>query len=241
MNLIFDGIILVVCILSIVLGAKKGFIKSIMGMLSLVAALFVAYAFSPAVADIIERQPFVHEISESISDTLKSLSENESGSYDLDRLFGDMPDAFQQIIDRYDADANELAQTVPPVANSQESDVEALSRLISRPVVRAISNVLAFLGLFVGSLIVLKLLTWLLDLIFQLPVLKSANTVLGLIFGVISAVLLAWTISTLSLVLIRAMSSVSPDLFSETMVDNTFILKFFRDNNFAGIVQEFLS
>ena len=236
MNLIFDGVVLAVAVTAIVLGAKRGFIKSVMGVCTLIAALFVAYAFTPMLSDYIEAQPFIRSVSSSITDTIKSLSANESGTYDLEKLFADMPDAFTQIVDRYKADPEELKQSVPPTAESEVHAVDALSDLIAQPVVRVIADVLAFLALFVAAVIVLKLFTWLLDLIFQLPVLKSANTMLGFLFGVIAACVWAWVLSSLAVPLIRAMSSISPDLFRESVVDNTVIVKFFSTLNITELL-----
>ena len=48
MSLVFDIIILAVCVMSIALGAKRGFIKSVMGVCTLIAALCLAGASSPS-------------------------------------------------------------------------------------------------------------------------------------------------------------------------------------------------
>ena len=227
MNLILDGVILLICVTCVILGTKRGFIKSLMGSCTLIAALFVAYAFSPALTAYIEQQPFIRNISSSITDTIKSLSENEQGSYDLLRLFDEMPDAFQQIIDRYNADEEQLTDALPSEPEAEEEDVHLLSEMIAEPVARAISGVLAFLALFVGTVFVLKFLTWILDLIFQLPVLKTANSMLGFLFGVLSALLWAWVLSSLSVTLAKAMFSISPELFPEDLVEKTVLVKLF--------------
>lgn len=235
MSLIFDGVILAACLISIVLGVKRGFIKSVMGVCTLIAALFVAYAFTPKLSAWMEQQSFIRGISESITDTIKSLSENETGSYDLERLFSDMPDAFVQIVERYNADTDVLRETVEPESEAETEKVNALSELIAEPVAGAIADVLSFLALFVGAVIALKILTWLLDLIFQLPVLKTANSMLGFLFGVLSALVWAWVLSSLSVTLIHAMASISPDLFSDSLVDNTVLLKFFSTTQLSDV------
>ena len=128
MNLILDAVVLCVALLAIILGTKRGFIKSVMGVCTLIAALFVAYAFSPELAAHIESRPFIHSVSDSITDTIKSLSANTEGTYDLERLFADMPDAFTQIVDRYKADPEELKQNVVPSADAESVAVDALGR-----------------------------------------------------------------------------------------------------------------
>ena len=227
MNLILDGVVLCVAILAIIFGTKRGFIRSVMGVCTLIAALFVAYAFSPPLAAYIESRPFIHSVSESITDTIKSLSANTEGTYDLEKLFADMPDAFTQIVDRYKADPEELKQNVVPSADAESVAVDALADMIADPVVSAIAGVLAFLALFVAAVIALKLFTLILDLIFRLPVLKSANSMLGFLFGVIAAAVWAWVLSSLAVPFVGAMSSISPDLFRESVVENTVIIKFF--------------
>jgi len=237
MNFVFDGIILAVCVISVIVGAKRGFIKSVMGIGTLIAALFVAFAFTPMLSDLIENSSLMQGVSVNISDTIKSLSKNVDNSYDLDRLFADMPDSFRQILERYGADAETLKAAVQPAADSAEGAVTELADRIAAPVVSAISGVLAFLGLFVATVIVLKLVTWILDLIFQLPVLKTANTVLGLILGIFCALIWAWVLSALSVIFIQAMSSISPEYFSESLIENTIILRFFADDNFGNILR----
>ncbi len=237
MNFIFDGILLIVFFTVVITGAKRGFIKSIMGICTLIAALFVAFAFTPPVAKFIEEIPAVREISEGITETIQSLTETDTQTYDLQRLFSDMPDSFRQILERYGADESKLAAALSPQPEADRSDVDTLASLIASPVVNAISGVLAFLLLFVVTVIALKLITWLLDMLFQLPVLKTANTMLGFVVGVISALVWLWILSALSVIFIRAMASVSPAYFNETLIENTVILKFFADDNFGNILR----
>lgn len=236
MSLVFDVIILAVCVVSIVLGAKRGFIKSVMGICTLVAALCLSYAFTPTVSEYIHNTDAMGNISESIGDTIKSLSRTDEGGYDLEKMFSDMPDAFRQILERYNADDSVLAETLPPETAASESAVDTLASAIAEPVAHAISNVAAFLLIFIASVAVLKLLTWLLDLLFQLPVLKTANTMLGLLIGVVIALFWAWILCPLSVTFIRAMSSISPDLFNESVIENSVILSFFADNKIGDIL-----
>lgn len=237
MSLIFDGVILFAVIIAIILGVKRGFVKSIMGVGTLIAALFVAFAFTPTVSPYIENTALIQEIGDSITETIQSLSKSGEETYDLSKLFGDMPESFRQILERYGADAGELSAAVNPKPDANASHVDDLAAMIADPVAGAIAGVLAFLGLFVATVIVLKILTCILDLVFQLPVLKTANTLLGLLLGVICALVWAWVLSSLSVIFINAMSSISPEVFSPTLIDNTVILKFFADDGFSNILR----
>lgn len=236
MSILFDGIILLVCLTTVILGVRRGFIHSVMSVCTLIAALFAAYAFTPTVSSYIEKTAMMENISESISDTIKSISVNDAGTYDLQTLFQEMVDPFRQIVDRYHADEEQLTEAMQPSDGAEEESVNALGDLIARPVVNTISGVLAFLGIFCASVILLKLLTWILDMIFQLPVLKTANTLMGLVFGLLGALIWAWLLSSLSVSFIRAMSSVAPEYFSDSVIEHSVILKFFREAQFAEML-----
>lgn len=236
MSLVFDVIIFAICAASIILGAKRGFVKSIMGVCTLIAALCLAYAFTPTVSAYIRNSEAIENISESIGDTIKSLSRTGDNEYNLEKIFIDMPDAFEQIIDRYDADKNALVENVPPSQEATENTVDMLADAIAAPVANTVSNVAAFLLIFIAAVIVLKLLTLILDLIFQLPVLKTANTMLGLLVGVVIALGWAWVLCPLSVTFIHAMSSISPELFNDSVIENSVILSFFANNKIGDIL-----
>ena len=240
MSLVFDLVILAVCVTAIVLGAKRGFIKSVMGVCTLIAALCLAYAFTPTLAGYIRTSAPLVNISESIGDTIKSLSRTEEGGYNLEKMFDDMPDAFQQILHRYGADEHELAGEIVTEEAATEAVVDALAKDIADPVVNVISRVVAFLAIFVAAVVVLKLLTLLLDLLFQLPVLKTANTMLGLVVGIVIAFFWIMVLCPLSITLIRALSSISPDLFNESVIENSVILSIFENNNIGDYLNHLL-
>lgn len=240
MSILFDGIIVLVCLTTIILGIRRGFIKSVMSVCTLVAALFAAFAFTPAVSSYIAQTSMIQDISDSITDTIKSVSVNDSGTYDLHTLFQEMVDPFQQIVDRYHADEEQLTETISPSDGAAEDTVQALGDLIAKPVVDALSGVLAFLGIFCAAVIVLKLITWILDMIFQLPVLKTTNTLLGFLFGLVGALIWAWILSALSISFIGAMSSVAPEYFSDSVIEHSLILTFFRGNHFLEIINSLL-
>ena len=235
MSLIFDIIILAVCLITIFLGAKRGFVKSVMKLCSSVASLFAAYALYPTLAAYI-KENFLHRtVADNIAATIKSITSSGAGansvSYNIEKLFADMPEAFSQIVARYNADLPQLRDTYGSVADVTEAAVDSLAMAISAPVTDVLANIISFALIFAAAMLVLSIITWILDLIFKLPVLKAANTLLGLIFGVVCALVLAWLMGMVSIYLIGAMSSIYPELFNSTVVQNSVILKFISENN----------
>lgn len=241
MSLIFDGLLIILCVVIVVVETKRGFIKSVMNLGSHIAALFVAYAFTPKLAKLFCDKFFLEKISSGIRDTLKSLTENPSGqTYNLNKLFEDLPEPFTQILERYNVSLDSVSDKIKNVTDATEDAVNSLSDSISSGVANVLSSVAAFLVLFVGSIIVLKLVTLVLDSLFKLPVLSTANTTLGFLFGVVVALIVAFVFSLLSVKLIGAMNSISPELFNQSVIDNSILLKFFANYNIFGVISDII-
>ncbi len=236
MSFLFDGILIFIIATVIIVQTRRGFIKSIMHLGSLIASLFVAYAFTPALAAWLNTKVFLGKISAGIAETLKSLTVNADGRFDLDKLVSDEPGAFTQILERYGIEMDSIKGQLDGVVDQAESAVNDLANTIAADVSYAISSVLAFIGIFAVAMIALSLITALLDVIFRLPVLKTANTLLGAILGVICAVLFANLFSIISVELIGALESVDPTMFNQDVVDKSILLKFFANNSLLDIV-----
>ncbi|MBQ8187460.1 MAG: CvpA family protein, partial [Clostridia bacterium] len=85
--------------------------------------------------------------------------------------------------------------------------------------------------LFLAVLIVLSLMTGLLDLIFTLPVLRSANMLLGFLLGVVEAAFFACLLATVMSVLIQSLGAIDPGTFGTDVVDDTIICRFVLKHN----------
>lgn len=236
MSLLFDVVIIAVCVLTIVMGAKKGFVKSLMNLGSNIASFFLASAFYRPLSVYIKDNWLQKALSDGIASTIKAISSSGSAdhsvTYDLSKLFQDMPDSFTQILNRYKMDYPDLQNIYGNSSDVVESTVDSLASAISSSVASMLSNIIAFALIFFASIIALSIVTWILDLIFKLPVLRTANSFFGLLFGLVCAALLMWLLSTLSIYLIDSMSSVNPENFNSTVIQNSVILKFFNEHNF---------
>ena len=82
----------------------------------------------------------------------------------------------------------------------------------------------------------LKLLVFLIDLIFKLPVLNSTNKTLGLLFGVGEALVLAVLISSVSAAVITALGSVDPEVFGASVVERSYIMKVLSSIDLFGLL-----
>ena len=112
------------------------------------------------------------------------------------------------------------------MTEAAENNLTDLAQTITYPVVKSVSNILAYAALFVGSLIILSIVIKIIGLVMKLPVLKGIDRTLGLVFGVISGALLVWVYCNLVAFTINSISIVKPGLIGTNVFENTYIIKF---------------
>ena len=87
MSFILDAILIVMCIVCVAVGTKRGFVKTVMSLLSSVISAIAAYTFTPYFANFIKEKFLMESVSGGIADTIRSLVPASDGSYDLSSLF----------------------------------------------------------------------------------------------------------------------------------------------------------
>lgn len=235
MGIAIDIILVVICALIIASAWRRGFVKSIMRLLSGIISVLAAYAFTPALSNILYDKFAIDWISSSIEKDI--LSNTESGGvFNLQGLLGSIPEWFDQIITRYGADKDKLTAIFGNINTGQGEDVSALSRYIADPVAGTLSSVAAFIIIFTAVFALLGFVTFLLDAVFHLPLLQETNKALGLLFGVLEALLILSLFGELLSELTVSLGAVNGELFGERAVESSLLLRFLSEHNILSII-----
>ena len=232
LSLALDAVILFAAILIIWLGVRRGFIRSAMGLVSGIASVVAAYAYTPNLAAYIRKNYLIENITGGIAETLRSLAlDTQTDLYNLDRLAADLPEPFTAILERYGIDVNTFIGQIRGLNGCGGDIVDAFAAQIAEPTTAVISSVIAFAILFFAVLLVLSLMTGLLDLIFTLPVLRSANVLLGFLLGLVEAAFFACLLATMMTVLVSALGAIDPGTFGTNVVEDAIVCQFVLKHN----------
>ncbi len=233
MSLIIDLIIIVAAAVSIYLGIVKGFIKSVMQFASLIIALIAVFVFTSPVSDLLYDTFVEKQVSSITSEALTGIITAGEERLQLDKIMADRPDALTQITERFSIDLDELtAYYTENLKSLTEPDaINKLADTIAHPTAEAVSTVAAAILVFIAAMLILALVTFILDSVCRLPVLRRLNTFFGFLFGVGSALVSAWVIANVSVGLITALEAINSDFFNETVISGSFILRFFYNNS----------
>ncbi len=242
MGLILDIILLAIMVISIVYGAKKGFFKSLMSLISGILALLIAITFTPALSAYVNDNYVIEPLANGIETTFLSIAEtDESASgYDKGLLLKDSQ--FLSLMENagYTEEEIEESFSINMGETSDSARITALAYLVATPIAKTVSDIVAFIILFVVSFILLKLLTFIIGLFLKLPALKELDTVMGVVFGIISAIFFAFVFSMMASHLSDALKAAAPGTFTENLIESSFIVKLLAKYNPISAVSKLL-
>ena len=222
--LIADGLVLAVLLIFACIGARRGLILSLCGLLAFVVAFlgasFAARTLSPVVADALEPR-FAAAIEEQLNESIRQQAEaGEAAVLSPD----DVP--LEGVLDAL-REMGFYETLINTVDRAAESGMTAVAASAAAAVAAAIAQSAAYLILFLlGFFLILlawRLLSRALDLVARLPGLHFLNKTGGALFGLVQGCIIlfvaAWLLQFFGQVLPRE------------LVEQTVLLKFFMTTN----------
>ncbi len=227
--LIADGLVLAVLLIFACIGARRGLILSLCGLLAFVVAFlgasFAARTLSPVVADALEPK-FAAAIEEQLNESIRQQAEaGEAAVLSPD----DVP--LEGVLDAL-REMGFYETLINTVDRAVESGMTAVAASAAAAVAAAIAQSAAYLILFLlGFFLILlawRLLSRALDLVARLPGLHFLNKTGGALFGLVQGCIIlfvaAWLLQFFGQMLPRE------------LVEQTVLLKFFMTTNPFSLV-----
>ena len=168
-------------------GFRRGFIREIVSFFFVFLALSVSWAINPYVNEFfMENTPVYEKIQESCQSFVESQKKQELTSPGTEEQTGfieglELPELLQKGLE-----SNNTAEVYTYLA------VDSFGEYISEALARMIVNGLSFFVSYLLASVILRLGTWVLNLLAGLPVLKSANKLAGGLVGAVKGVLFVW-------------------------------------------------
>ncbi len=230
MYFILDIIAVLIFVITVARCRSKGFFKSFFGMIKVVASIIISYIFMPSVAYFYRTKIIEKIVTDKVAVRINILSQRTSEGINLEKLFSDMPDEFNDIIDRYGATLDSLAERFGSLTAATEDKVNEMANQITSSVTHTISDILGFATLFIAGMVIFSIAISIIGVVMKLPVISGIDRGLGFLFGVITGLLLVWVYCNLAKSGLELLYAVNPGIVSESVIDNTYIVKYISDN-----------
>lgn len=180
-------VILVFLILIIANGIRRGLVKTVLSMLSIVIAIALASAFSPYIESFLtEKTPLYDSIQQN---SQKKLAENLKNQEGIDlteqiSMLEELPLPGDLVTSILKGSGEEYGQLIG------ETLAEYLSVSIASVIVSGVAGFLSF----VLAMVVIRILIFALDKIVSLPVIKTFNRIGGGLAGAVQGLLVIWIV-----------------------------------------------
>ena len=220
MSLLIDVIVIAAFVWCLIRGIRKGFIKSIIGIVIVIASIFASVQISPALAGGIEDK-FVHK-------AVVSAAEDSIPRVDTETLVNEMPPAFKKSLNRFRTEPEDIKALFEnsDIDETEEEKRDKIAETMAASLSKSISKALAFLIVFVVLYLILFIVSMIVCAVVKLPLLKTADKLLGAILGGASGILLAWGISLAICALLPHLSVLYEGVVPDTVIDNSIVVKF---------------
>ena len=236
LSLIFDLSIALICLISIIRNAIRGFIRSFVSMTKSVLAVFLAYLFNAPLARGFSSWIFSDLSRGWVRNLMVSTTYKDDG-YALYEIFDGIPNWFTRVSISQGIDPETVEHYFVEQNHASEALVDELSVTLGDALSMLISTVISFLLIFIVLEIVFVFLGKLLYRLADVPIWKTANWVFGALIGAVISAVMAWLISMLIVYVFSFGSNYYPNVFDYKVIEDTIIVEFFGNNNLFEIVK----
>lgn len=187
MSWTLDIIIILIVSLTVYFAAKNGFVKTAISASSFIIAILLTAILTTPVAEAIKASPLSATVRNATEDRIESIL--LEGSYEISSLLEGESEEFNKLLAVARIDKDDLMEKY--VSMDPDKVAYNLAVEISNPIIDTVAIIVAIIIIYIGTQIILSVVSFILDKVCRLPVLKSCNKFLGIVVGVVLALLRA--------------------------------------------------
>ena len=134
MSLFIDIFIIIAAIAAIYSGISRGFVKSVMGFVSLILAIAAAFIFTPQLADFYSEKFVSGWVGGIVETSLDELVTAGGQRLELSKIFEDKPDALISVAERFGIDLEEIESYYLEIQPEDDTAaIKSMSEQIASP------------------------------------------------------------------------------------------------------------
>lgn len=239
MGFIFDIIIVAFFAFIVYSGYKSGLFRCLMSFAAYIVAFFCARYFAGSVAVYLYESFMRQYFTESILSEIAKIT-GAVENIDFSKLISDNSIAFTEALGKYGIHIDSVAEALDSGVRAGADNINQFTaETIVEPFARDLTSAIAFIAVFVGSLIVLRIVILVIDKFLQLPGLNALNRFGGVAIGVVSGFIFSCILALILIKLTPYFMSITNDATADDFLKTSFVFKFFY-NYFVGQMHLFL-
>jgi uncharacterized membrane protein required for colicin V production len=224
MAYILDGLVIIIFMLAIWMGYRRGFFKSIIQLVGCVAAALIASGLSTPVASGVYDQFISKSVQNQIESRIEEAS-SETVETALGGVLDDLPDSVSNVLAMFDIGSGEKLKD--RIQGSLDGTAAQIARAIEDKVIRpaavSLLKIVIFFVLFIILLILVGIAASIVGKVFKLPILRQTDGLLGAVLGAAQGVVLV--LAVVSVISLIASASKPDGKITRAAVNDTLIVK----------------
>ncbi len=192
MQWILDILFILIFLLMVVIATQKGFVKSIWRIVTVIGSFVVAYIFGPVIGDWICENFVLGHVTSYAYGVVAQLVENNAGEYNVSGLFETLPDEFLQLLSNCGTSVDELSSRFSVTLAVSEEELYSMAEAIATPISNTLSKAVGIISVFLASVLLFVLAGMVLKLVVKMPLIRSLDSFLGFVFGVVEGIAIVW-------------------------------------------------
>ena len=188
-HIIADVIFVAIGLLIVLVCAKRGFLKNLIRSCRLLIAVLITYFFGGHVASFLYNSFIGNMVRSFMYPSIKNIYDQTAGAIDPQEALSKIPKFLRTA---------ELEGKLNTISTSGDAWVDSVTDTVSSPIASLISNIIAYVLVFIVALIALFFVVKLLDSVIEkVKILDRINTILGAVWGLLSALMVMFMVSSL--------------------------------------------
>ncbi len=186
MNIVLDIIAIAIFIITVVIIAKRGFVKSLIGVVGFVAAIILSLTLAPLLAEasyslFIENAVY-NSVAESVTDFTDKSEEALTSA--VDSIYSSLPSFVAEYAEKVGLSSKEVASTVSTDNLNSAELARTLCDNAIKPAVVSILNYILSLVLFIPLIFVFRFVAKLIRALIKGNILGKLDRLLGSLLGI---------------------------------------------------------
>lgn len=199
-----DIAIYILLLIMIIIGFSKGFFKQILSVANWLVSLIVAIVFVKPFSGLMAKTTLQTTINGKVAEWIASKGAIFQVPYDASSGNAQISEAISESLSL----PKFIAEIIAKGINFDVPDGTTLADILSPAIGSIIMTVISFVILFIGALIIIKIVINLLHVVFDRGVLGIVNKLLGAVLGLVKGLVLV----SLAMLLVSILSGVVPSL-----------------------------
>lgn len=224
MSIILDLIALAIIVITVLISAKRGFVRTAVELVGFIAAVFISFTISTPLAN----ATYDKIIEPSILSSVNSVADTAANNTDeaVDSFWNEMPGWIKGGIERAGISKESLDGSITAnIGNGVTSAAESASQSVIKPAVTSMLTLVYQVISLIILLIIVKPIAKLINKLFSFSIIGTANRVLGGVVGVPKGIIYA-ALFCLLITLIVSFTSNGFLIFTNEAIEQSLFFSF---------------